>query len=137
MKTIITAILIAFALYACDDLEKGCLETQDAGYVTDSMTICLYPQTTDTIPYQSEPIQGVLGTFPIQYEIAALHDSTGQSVPGEIQSQVRSVLNAVIQIERNHTIPVGRYGIDLQISNMHGSVTLKDIFTLIVVSEDE
>ena len=137
MKTIITTILIAITLYACDDMKKGYLETQEAGYVTNSMTIYLQPSSTDTVSYQSEPIQSVIRTFPITYEIAAIRDSTGSIVPVFIASQIRCVRNAVYEISKNHTIPIGRYTVDLWVININSSILLHEIHTIIVREQDE
>lgn len=139
MKTILILIatITAFFLYSCDDVTKGYLETAQAEYSTDTLQIYLEESPTDSIPWQSESIQGTIGTFPITYEIAAVRDSTGTIVPPEISAQFRLVLKAVIQIERNHTIPVGRYSIDLAVNNIHGTELLPKIFTVIVKRKDE
>ena len=67
-------ILAGIGFYSCDDITKGYLETGEAGYVTDTLRIALAPDSRDSIPYQSEKIQGVIGTFPIYYELAACRD---------------------------------------------------------------
>ena len=54
-------ILAGIGFYSCDDITKGYLETDEAGYVTDTLRIAADPGNGDTIPYQSEKIQGVIG----------------------------------------------------------------------------
>ena len=80
-------ILAGIGFYSCDDITKGYLETGEAGYVTDTLRIALAPDSRDSIPYQSEKIQGVIGTFPIYYELAALRDDSGREVEAVIASQ--------------------------------------------------
>ena len=99
-------ILAGIGFYSCDDITKGYLETGEAGYVTDTLRIALAPDSRDSIPYQSEKIQGVIGTFPIYYELAALRDDSGREVEAVIASQVEVVLTGVFRIARDHTIPV-------------------------------
>ena len=100
-------ILAGIGFYSCDDITKGYLETGEAGYVTDTLRIALAPDSRDSIPYQSEKIQGVIGTFPIYYELAALRDDSGREVEAVIASQVEVVLTGVFRIAKDHTIPVG------------------------------
>lgn len=135
MKTItlilITALLIV--LYSCEDIKKGYLETQDAEYVTDTLFMCLNPSVRDSVPYQSESIQGIIGTFPITYEISSVRDSTGAIVPVEVSKQITVILTGVIEIPKAHTIPLGIYSIDLQVSNIHGKVILYNVYTIVVM----
>ena len=51
-------ILAGIGFYSCDDITKGYLETGEAGYVTDTLRIALAPDSRDSIPYQTEKIQG-------------------------------------------------------------------------------
>ena len=96
-------ILAGIGFYSCDDITKGYLETGEAGYVTDTLRIALAPDSRDSIPYQSEKIQGVIGTFPIYYELAALRDDSGREVEAVIASQVEVVLTGVFRIAKDHT----------------------------------
>ena len=77
-------ILAGIGFYSCDDISKGYLETDEAGYVTETLRIAADPGSRDTIPYQSEKIQGVIGTFPIHYELAGLRDDSGREVEAVI-----------------------------------------------------
>ena len=93
-------ILAGIGFYSCDDITKGYLETGEAGYVTDTLRIAADPGSRDTIPYQSEKIQGVIGAFPIYYELAALRDDSGREVRAGIASQVEVVLTGVFRIAK-------------------------------------
>lgn len=90
------------------------------------------PGSRDTIPYQSEKIQGVIGTFPIYYELAALRDDSGREVRAGIASQVEVVLTGVFRIAKEHTIPVGTYRADLRVWNLGRSFVLPGIYTIVV-----
>ena len=106
-------ILAGIGFYSCDDITKGYLETDEAGYVTDTLRIAADPGSRDTIPYQSEKIQGVIGTFPIHYELAALRDDSGREVEAVIASQVEVVLTGSRRIIRSqwaHTGPTSGCG---------------------------
>ena len=118
-------ILAGIGFYSCDDITKGYLETGEAGYVTDTLS-------RDSIPYQSEKIQGVIGTFPIYYELAALRDDSGREVEAVIASQVEVVLTGVFRIAKDHTIPVGTYRADLRVWNLGRSFVLPGIYTIVV-----
>ena len=125
-------ILAGIGFYSCDDITKGYLETDEAGYVTDTLRIAADPGNGDTIPYQSEKIQGVIGTFPIHYELAALRDDSGREVGAGITSQVEVVLTGVFRIAKDHTIPVGTYRADLRVWNLGRSFVLPGIYTIVV-----
>ena len=84
------------------------------------------------MPYQSEKIQGVIGTFPIHYELAALRDDSGREVEAVIASQVEVVLTGVFRIAKDHTIPVGTYRADLRVWNLGRSFVLPGIYTIVV-----
>lgn len=130
-------ILTGIAFYSCDDITKGYLETDEAGYATDTLRIVLDPGSTDTIPYQSERIQGIIGTFPIHYELAAFRNASGEETEDGITFQIEMVLNGVFQIAKNHTIPKGIYTADLRVWNLGRSFVLPGIYTIVVETTDE
>lgn len=134
MKTGIIGIitLAVIGIYGCNDITKGYLEVAEAGYVTDTLFITLDPRCTDSIPYQSEEIQGVIGTFPIYYELEAVKDRSGEPADAGIVSQIAVVRKGVFQIAKDHTIPVGIYRFDLRVSNLGRSFVLADVYTLVV-----
>lgn len=138
MKTGILGMLIlaGIAFHGCDDITKGYLETDEAGYTTDTLRIVLDPGNTDTIPYQSERIQGIIGTFPIHYELAAFRNASGEETETGITSQIEMVLNGVFQIAKNHTIPEGTYTADLRVWNLGRSFVLPRIYTIVVEPAD-
>lgn len=125
-------ILLGIGFFSCDDITKGYLEVAEAGYATDTLFIALDPGSRDSIPYQSEVIQGVIGTFPIFYELAAVRDERGQAVDVSVASQIKVVRKAAFEIAKDHTIPVGGYTLDLRVWNMGRSFILEGIYTLVV-----
>lgn len=129
-------ILAGIGFYSCDDITKGYLEMGEAAYVTDTLFITLQPGSADSIPYQSEEIQGIIGTFPIYYEIVAVKDGEGKAVDAAVASQVEMVRKAVVQIAKNHTIPAGTYTIDLRVWNLGRSFTLEGVYTVVVAEGD-
>lgn len=139
MKTgiLLLMILAGIGFYSCDDITKGYLETGEAEYVTDTLRIVSDPGSTDTIPYQSEKLQGVIGTFPIHYGLAALRDESGQETGDRIASQVEVVLAGVFRIAKDHTIPVGTYRVDLRVWNLGRSFVLSGIYTIVVEEADD
>ena len=134
MKTGILLMMVLGGIIwcSCDDITKGYLETESAEYLVDTLRIRSDPDSKDSIPYQSQEIQGIIGTFPIYYGIEAVRDQTGQKVADGIASQVRVVLKGMIQIEKNHTIPVGTYTIDLRVWNLGRSFVCRGIYTVVV-----
>ena len=103
MKTgIVLMIVIGVTVFwgSCNDITKGFLEVTDAEYAIDTLWIGTDPDSRDSIPYQSQEIQGIIGTFPIYYGIEAVRDQAGQEVAGWVASQVQVVLKGVFQIER-------------------------------------
>lgn len=132
MKAFLLLLSAAAVLCSCNDITKGYLEVDYAEYTPDTLYMASDPASTDSVPYQSGKIQGVIGTFPIYYGIEAVKDGTGIEVFAEISSQIRLVLNSMFQIEKNHTIPVGTYTIDLRVWNLGRSFVLPDVYTLVV-----
>lgn len=142
MKTtqLISLICLIIATYSCEKQETGYLRTQDASYTPDSLTIkaLLNPEDVNDakiikyeIPWQSTEIEGIQGTSPITYGIQSIHTDKG-SVSHDIASQFQMVRKGIIQIPYNHTIPIGRYSIDIVISNINRTIEINSIYTVIV-----
>ncbi len=134
MKTgILLVLLFGIIIWnSCNDITKGYLETGEAEYAKDTLWVTFDPDSRDSIPYQSQQVQGIIGTSPIHYGVAAVRDATGKAVPDQIASQVWVVLKGVFRIEKNHTIPVGTYTIDLRVWNLGRSFVLPGIYTVVV-----
>ena len=118
----------------CQDITVGYLETRDAVYAPDSMIVksVLDPvedarQIEFEIPWQSTSIEGILGTAPIRYSIkniASEHpEATGQF---EMQGA------GIIKLPWNHTVPPGRYVINIRVENEGYTVDLDSMYTVIV-----
>lgn len=134
MKTgiIWTVTLAVIGFYSCNDITKGYLEVGEAGYATDTLSIAYDPGSTDSVPWQSEEIQGVIGTFPIYYELAAVKDGAGRAADAGIASQIAVVRKGVFQVAKDHTLPPGTYRLDLRVWNLGRSFVLPDVYTLVV-----
>lgn len=137
MRNVMIMFFALAALWSCEETEKGFLETAMGGYTTDSLVVYLESNPVDSVPYQGEKIQGINGTFPVDLSIEAVYDSSGVIVPVEVSAQIRLVLHGVFQIERDHTIPVGRYAADLRVTNINRSVVLPKVYRIIVLKEDD
>lgn len=126
------AILAGIGCHSCDNITKGYLEVAEAGYATDTLFITPDTGSADSIPWQSEEIQGVIGTFPIYYALEAARDETGQAVDAAVASQIKVVRKGVFQIAKDHTIPAGAYALDLRVWNLGRSFVLPAVYTLVV-----
>lgn len=133
-NTILLMIAVSTLLMGCEKQQVGYLHHDSAGYRPDSLTIkaslnLQIPEDSIRIatemPWQSGEIEGVQGTAQIHYEIADIHPDNGYS---NAINQFKTVGKGIIQIEYNHTLPVGDYTIDLEIWNEGHSVTKYSIF---------
>ena len=144
MNRILKGLLIVSAacLWAgCHEVTVGFLETENARYVVDSMTVRrvldplkdLDKKLMETGAYwQSTAIQGVLGTAPLTYEFAGVTASEGgDSQLFEQQIVIRGG-GRICLPSKDLQVPVGRYRISLRVSNPGYSAELKDVFTIIV-----
>lgn len=135
--TILITLISAF-LMGCEKQEIGYLHADVAEYRPDSLVIKAIlnpddPEDLDRItkeqPWQSEEIEGIQGTAQIHYTINAVHPDNGYN---DALSQFTVVGKGKIQIEYNHTLPIGDYTIDLKIWNEGHSVIKYAIFKIIV-----
>ena len=126
--------MMLLIMTGCQDITVGYLETRDAVYAPDSMIVksVLDPvedarQIEFEIPWQSTSIEGILGTAPIRYSIkniASEHpEATGQF---EMQGA------GIIKLPWNHTVPPGRYVINIRVENEGYTVDLDSMYTVIV-----
>ena len=81
------------------------------------------------IPWQSAPIEGVQGTFPMVYSIKSVASDNGHP---EVASQFTVARKGVIELPWNHTVPPGRYVFTLEVSNEGYTRVLDSIYTVIV-----
>ena len=118
----------------CHDVTIGYLGMRDAVYQPDSMIIkaVLDPdedarQIEFQIPWQSTSIEGVEGTAPIRYSIRSV-----ESEHPEVAEQFTMQGKAVIELPWNHTVPPGRYVINIRVANEGYTVDLDSMYTVIV-----
>ena len=139
MKTIIITVILTLSLFTfsgCHDITPGYLKADDAGYTPDTLVVKAVldaEQDKDRIdrqePWQSSTIDGVQGTFPITYSIKAIHTTDGNS---EAAKQIGMQGKGIITIPFDHTIPAGRYTLDVRIRNEGYTVDKDSIFTVII-----
>ena len=126
--------LLLLVQAGCHDVTVGYLETREAVYQSDSMIVKaeLDPdwdarQIEFQIPWQSTSIEGVQGTAPIHYSIKSIN-----SAHPEVADQFTMQGKGIIELPWNHTVPPGRYVINMRISNEGYTVDLDSMYTIIV-----
>ncbi len=126
--------LLLLVQAGCHDVTVGYLETRDAVYQSDSMIVKaeLDPdwdarQIEFQIPWQSTSIEGVQGTAPIHYSIKSIN-----SAHPEVADQFTMQGKGIIELPWNHTVPPGRYVIDIRVSNEGYTYDLDSVFTVVV-----
>lgn len=130
---IITGLLLVIQA-GCHDVTVGYLETRDAVYQPDSMIVKanLDPdedarQIEFQIPWQSTSIEGILGTASVRYSILSV-ESDHPEVAGQFTMQGKGI----IELPWNHTVPPGRYVVNIRVQNEGYTVDLDSIYTVIV-----
>lgn len=139
MKTTIQTLLLILTLsvlYCCHEVTPGYLKTDNASYEPDSLLVKAVldadedkDRIDNQIPWQSSTIDGVQGTAPITYSIKAIHTVDGNN---EAAKQIGMQGKGIITIPYDHTIPPGRYVIDVRIQNEGYTVDKNSIFTVII-----
>ena len=137
MKVIYKVSVILSVLFAgvgCQDITVGYLMTRNAKYTPDSLIVkAVLDPVTDArriqfrIPWQSTAMEGVQGTSPVRYSIRGIGNEHAESL-----SQFRMYGKGIIELPYDHTVPVGRYVIDLRIENEGYMHDLDSVFTVIV-----
>ena len=126
--------LLLLVQAGCHDVTVVYLEPRDAVYPPDSILVNaeLDPdwdarQIEFQIPWQSTSIEGVQGTAPIHYSIKSIN-----SAHPEVADQFTMQGKGIIELPWNHTVPPGRYVINMRISNEGYTVDLDSMYTIIV-----
>ena len=134
MREVYVLIWGLLLLAGCHDVTVGYLETRDAVYQPDSMIVKaeLDPgwnarQIEFQIPWQSTSIEGVQGTAPIRYSIRSI-----ESDHPEVADQFTMQGKGIIELPWNHTVPPGRYVINIRVENEGYTVDLDSMYTVIV-----
>lgn len=135
-KLILVVLLLMAVQIGCQDVTVGYLRTENGKYTPDTMLVksALDPvedahQIEFEIPWQSTSISGVQGTFPIRYEIRSIECDNGHP---EAASQIQMIKRGVVMLPWNHTVPPGRYVVNIRVSNEGYSRDLDSAFTVIV-----
>ena len=126
--------LVVMTQAGCQDVTVGFLDTRHAAYAPDSMIVKAVLDPDDDayqikfkIPWQSGEIEGVEGTNPVKYTIRNV-----RSEHPEVVTQFRMSGRGRVELSWDHTVPTGRYVIDMRIANEGHFCDLDSIFTIIV-----
>ena len=127
-------LLVVITQAGCQDVTVGFLDTRHAAYAPDSMIVKAVLDSDDDayqikfkIPWQSGEIEGVEGTNPVKYTIRNV-----RSEHPEVVTQFRMSGRGRVELSWDHTVPTGRYVIDMRIANEGHFCDLDSIFTIIV-----
>lgn len=130
----------------CHKMPVGYLYTDEAEYSPSELMVYKQPdpkseRATNGAPWVSLPIQGVMGTVPINYEIVSVKGVNGADVAifrkqleaGKITNQ-----GSIVQVfpEAAKALPLGRYIITLSVFNEGYSALLEDILTIVVEEQE-
>ena len=136
MKNLIIILLTIF-LISCEDTKVGYLNTKDAGYLPNVMTVRLTmdpeldeERIEDPYPWISARISGVRGTAPIFFELVGATSENGNVDEFLKYTNLRG--DSSFEVQENVTIPVGEYHMNIRVYNKDYSDILNDVFTIIV-----
>ena len=134
MKTVVFVLLFLAGLSSCHKVDPGFLKAEGAHYQVDSLVVKaeLDPvadreRIEKELPWQSEDVDGVLGTPQVRSEIAGVHPDEGN-----VGEQVRMSGKGRISVAYDHSIPAGVYWVDVLIYN-EGHSLVKDSLLRVVV----
>lgn len=140
-KKILYLIMFVGCFAACNNIPVGFLDAANGEYTPDSLVIKgkLDPENPAdadrikfAIPWQSNPIQGVDGTPQLVFSVTSVADPEGVPQP-DVQKQIYLVgAKARITVANDHTIPAGRYILDMKVENEDHEYYFPKVFTLIV-----
>ena len=124
------SIIICLALFSCQDVKVGYLETEVAQYNPNVLEVTKSQDANEPLHVVSPPIEGVEGTQPIYITIRQVTTTDGDKVAFLKEVTVRG--NGAFDIPVYNNIPAGTYQISLQVENEDYSDILEDIFTIVV-----
>lgn len=131
-----------FILLSCEKIPIGYLDVDNAEYVPKVVEV--YKQADpeseraqNNAPWTSFPIQGVMGTSPINYKIADVKCEEGGNADvfkKEIDKQTIRLQGSILQIFQSavSTLPIGKYILTITVFNEGHQKTLPDIITVSV-----
>lgn len=135
MRTFVVFMLVTvLSLLGCSEQEIGYLHTVNALYQPAEMDIRLVLDEEldayrmyNVSPWVSPKIQGVVGTDPITYQVAAVKSENGNAEMFKALLSVRG--GGRMEFPLVSDIPAGDYIVSLKVTNEGHSVILEDIFT--------
>ena len=139
MKTIIFVLLLVMSLSSCHEVAPGFLKAEGAHYRVDSLVVkaTLDPvldrdRIEKRLAWESEEIEGVLGTPQVRYEIADVRPDEGNVGDGNAGEQVKMLGKGKVRMECDHTVSEGIYWVDVLIYNEGHRLVKKSLLKLIV-----
>ena len=130
-------LFVLLSFVACDKTKVGYLEVDKANYDPETMVVQKNPDAEEEadrierkIPWVSSQIQGILGTFPIHYEIAGVHTSDGDIASFKKEVKLRG--DSCFEVPFENSIKNGTYYIDVNIYNRGYSRVRDSLFVIIV-----
>lgn len=128
---------MAVAFCSCNDQKVGYLETENAVYVPNTLDIRLVLDEVldayriyNVAPWVSPKMQGIIGTSPMNFEIADVTSPTGNA------EMFRSLLvirgGGRMEFPLVSDITPGEYHVSVRVSNEGYSSVLTDIFVFVV-----
>ena len=131
-------LFLLLCLFSCEKQEIGYLKTENASYTPNTLEIRKEPDPViDAIriqnkaPWTTLPIEGVLGTPPIHYEIIDVKASDGGDAE-LFRSELSIIGGGIMYYPMENKAPKGAYTISIKIWNEGHNKILQDAFTFII-----
>ena len=141
MKRILILLVSAAAFFGCHSVTVGYLVTENAEYAPNEMNIpkeipATYPnysiRTANNSPWVTNVIQGVMGTQPINYEIAEVKASEGGNAEAfKAELKIRGA--GLMEVPLYPEAPIGKYVVSIRIYNEGYSHIVNDVYTFNIV----
>lgn len=138
MKKYIYFVLLFIVAIGCNDMKVGYLETNEAVYKPNVLTVRKELDMNDWddedrakwgAHWVSPAIQGILGTNPMMLTIHEVKTEGGGDVAAFLKyTTLRG--NGQFDVDFENEIPVGKYIITIKVENEGYTSILKDIFTI-------
>ena len=139
MKRILV-FLAVIALCGCRDTKIGYLITDNAEYIPKTMEIPKEIDRTDpknktrvdnNAPWVTYPMQGVLGTQPINYAIADVEATDGGNAQ-KFREELVMRGGGMMEVPLDPASPVGTYVVSVRVYNEDHSQILTGAFTFTI-----
>ncbi len=132
-------LILGLSFVACENKSVGFLKADTAEYAPDSLEIRknLDPmldaiRIKNKAPWTTFPIEGVLGTPPIHYEIEEVRSFAGGGDAELFKKELSIIGGGIMYYAYDGKAPKGEYWVSIRISNEGYSVVKKDAFRFIL-----